>query len=101
MKQYQMTFLNKTVRETGGFIHHYLLTTCFILLSLFATAQTKVSSLSNNEWLQMITANAIKSPGNSPVKAPPGYALYFSQAGAINVPYLVYVPMHYDPTHAH
>lgn len=58
--------------------------------------------ISNKEWLKTITANAISKAGDrtSFLKAPSGPALYFTKAGDINVPYLVYVPRDYDPTHS-
>jgi len=78
---------------------HFLIA-CFILLSIFSKAQDKISALHSEEWLKMITHNAISkaADGHSFLKAPRGFALYFSKAGSINVPYLVYVPKSYDPS---
>ena len=78
----------------------YYLSFFFILLTLFATAQTKISALGNEQWLKTITGNAIgKATNNTSFsKAPAGYALYFSKAGNIEVPYLVYVPKSYNPS---
>ena len=77
---------------------HFLIA-CFSLLSICSEAQNKISALSNDEWLKMITHNAVSKTTNdhSFLKAPRGFALYFSTAGSINVPYLVYVPKSYNP----
>ncbi len=50
-------------------------------------------------WLKKMTGNAINKPAHRGAfsKAPPGYALYFSHAGKIDFPYVVYVPRSYDP----
>ena len=67
-------------------------------LSFFAHAQyDKVYTAES--WMQAITRNAIK-PGASNGSfgaAPHGFALYFSKAGDLSVPYLVYVPQGYNP----
>ena len=59
-----------------------IFTAAIVLLSLITSAQ------SNEEWLSTIKRNAADKK--------PGYALYFSQAGAISVPYLVYIPKSYN-----
>ncbi|MFI5196953.1 MAG: hypothetical protein ACHQD8_07665, partial [Chitinophagales bacterium] len=69
----------------------------FMFISFAASGQSKVSGLTSDAWLKMITANAISKKGQ-PVRT--GYALYFSQVGNINVPYLVYVPASYNPARA-
>ena len=69
----------------------------FMLISFAATGQSKVIGMKSEDWLKMITANAINKPGQS---IHPGYALYFSSVGEIKVPYLVYVPASYNPARA-
>ena len=73
----------------------FFFVTFFILFSFWAAGQHK-ANLSNEEWLHMITTNANTVP---PQKNVAGFALYFSQAGNIKVPYLVYTPRSYDPAH--
>jgi predicted peptidase len=53
----------------------------------------------SGDWLKKIERNAI-SKGKAGIfsAAKPGYALYFSQSGSVNEPYLVYVPKSYDPS---
>jgi len=88
---------NKQYTKSGFLLFHVL-----ILFSFFATAQESKSPITNEQWLKMITGNAITKAGkpNAFVKPKPGYALYFSQSGSVNEPYLVYVPGSYDPARA-
>ena len=57
-----------------------------ILVSITAEAQSERSRMSSEEWMKMITANAVTKPGQA---VHPGYALYFSQVGDIKVPSLL------------
>jgi poly(3-hydroxybutyrate) depolymerase len=66
-----------------------------LLLSLGACAQT--AKTTEAQWLQSISQHALHNAPTRYGKAPAGLALYFSQAGTISVPYLVYVPKGYDP----
>ncbi len=74
----------------------YFITSIIIVHALIAIGQPGIS---DKEWLKTITANAINKAPNrtSFLKAPSGPALYFTKAGDIDVPYLVYVPIGYDP----
>jgi len=56
-----------------------------ILLPLAGLAQR----MSADAWVRSMTANAVAAKG-SVMK--PGYALYYTQAGSMQVPYIVYVP---------
>jgi len=85
-------------------MRRYFLTVSFIILStIIATSQVKISGLTNEEWLQMLKRHVVKQAANpnSFSKAPHGYALYFSQVGEVNVPYLVYVPKGYNEARSH
>ena len=74
----------------------FLFFTFLLVGSFFASGQ---STGKDSAWLKKITANAISNPEKSGtfLQAAPGYALYFSKAGPLNVPYLVYVPRGYNP----
>ena len=65
----------------------------FLCFSTLAVGQT------NDVWLTNIKRNALPEQSAQAVfrAAPAGFALYFSRAGEINVPYLVRVPKGYDP----
>lgn len=67
----------------------------FILFSASAYGQADAA-----KWQHTITSNTLA--GEQQQKgfrhATPGFALYYSQVGNINEPYLVYVPRSYDPS---
>jgi poly(3-hydroxybutyrate) depolymerase len=65
-----------------------------LALLLFVSCNIAAQSMSNAEWLKTITSNAVTKPGQ-PVR--PGHALYFTQVGDMQVPYIVYVSEKYDP----
>ena len=69
----------------------FFLVAILLFNSFAASGQAKEGMMKSGDWLKMITAN---SAGKT---AHPGYALYFSPVGDINVPYIVYVPKTYDP----
>ena len=81
----------------------FIIFSSLILLSFVVSAQSSKSKLTNDQWLKMITGNAIgkSDKPNTFLKPHPGYALYFAKAGSIDQPYLVYVPMAYDATRPH
>ena len=58
-----------------------------------------IEKANDNLWLQTITHNAVKKTVENNIfpRASTGYALYFSEVDTIQVPYLVYVPLSYDP----
>ena len=89
--------LNIRAAKTISLIFNLLIACC-----LFATAQESKSKITNEQWLKMITGNALGKANRRDafLKPQPGYALYFSQSGAVNEPYLVYVPKSYDPARA-
>ncbi len=60
------------------------------------------SETTSKNWLQSISQNALGRQGERTKfsKAPPGFALYFSRCGTIDMPYLVYIPKSYDPNKA-
>jgi predicted peptidase len=73
--------------------YRYLQVTLLFLFVMSAAGR------SGAQWLKTITANALNKPVTGKYATPSaGYALYFSQAGNINVPYLVYVPKSYNPS---
>ena len=80
-------------------VHRVLLWSAFFIgFYAFGYAQPQSYTVTSDDWLRTIAGNAVKKP--SPASFPaanPGYALYFSQAGQIKVPYLVRVPKNYDP----
>jgi predicted peptidase len=78
-------------------LHNIFVALSFMFLSVTASAQSKASGMESSEWMKMITANAVSKKGQA---VHPGYALYFSKVGDLNVPYLVYVPATYNPAHA-
>jgi poly(3-hydroxybutyrate) depolymerase len=76
-----------------------ILTVVFQGMCFFAHAQYN-EVYTPESWMQTITRNAIKpgAPNGSFAAAPYGFALYFSKAGDLSVPYIVYVPKGYDPS---
>lgn len=71
-------------------MRQFILGTALTAASFAATAQP----LTAGAWLKMITANAVKADKE---QARPGPALYFTQVGDMQVPYIVHVPKRYDP----
>jgi predicted peptidase len=68
----------------------------FLLFAITANAQTN-DEIKAQAWLKDITHNAVSPVAKQAyAKAPYGFALYFSKAGNIDVPYLVYVPRSYN-----
>ncbi len=61
------------------------------------------SKVINQTWLQTIKNNAVSNdlPHGCFHEANKGYALYFSKADSLRVPYLVYVPGNYDSSKPH
>ncbi len=76
------------------------LSALFVFFSFAVSAQLLTGQV-DDTWINTITHNAVAkhAPGAFPA-ASPGCALYFTQAGNIRVPYLVYVPASYNPKHA-
>lgn len=74
-----------------------MMKTLLLLLLYSPAAWCQAGAQDSKVWLDKITHNAL--PANKPgkyQKAAPGPALYFSQAGDIKMPYIVYVPKGYD-----
>ncbi len=74
----------------------------FIFGSILATAQSELSTLSSDQWLAVINAGNLNTPHSyhdykNGGRISHGFALYFVRAGAIDVPYLVYIPASYSP----
>lgn len=69
------------------------------LLSQVALGQELPDSLKSKKWLRTIQNNALEAGSSQAMYKPAnsGYALYFSRADTINVPYLVHVPKSYNP----
>lgn len=68
----------------------------FAVASMFHVSRSCAQEADQDKWLRTISGNAIKTAQGSYQKAPAGYALYFTQAGNIRAPYLVYIPKGYN-----
>ena len=71
----------------------------FVFISSVAVAQL-AGGITSESWLDLVASNAVKK-GNAPgvfSAAPAGLALYFAQSGSIRQPYLVCVPVGYNPS---
>ncbi len=77
----------------------YIAILFFFFAPLVGHGQGDVSGVQSVNWLKEIKAHVVQahSKGGAFAAAKSGYALYFSRAGNINQPYLVYVPEGYDP----
>jgi hypothetical protein len=71
---------------------------CILIFSNTTFGQSD-DSIKVNRWLNTVTTNAIIEPKATETfhNATTGYALYFTQADSLKVPYLVYVPKTYNP----
>ena len=76
-----------------------ILLACLMLCSLYAISQQS-RNLSVDEWVGLITKNAVAPGKTNASLRQSGFALYFTQAGNIRVPYIVYVPKSYNPATA-
>ncbi len=74
-------------------MYKLIATLLFSMVALIAVAQQ------DNAWLKTLKSHSVHySVGKGTFSnAPEGFALYFSDAGNIRVPYIVYVPKGYDP----
>jgi len=53
--------------------------------------------MSSEDWQKLIRGNALNTTSGSFQPPRSGFALYFSKAGNVDEPYLVYVPASYNP----
>ena len=74
-----------------------LLILFLVCLSSFAFAQSEHSAMSADAWQKLIRGNALNTSSGAFQPPRSGFALYFSRAGNVSEPYLVYVPKSYNP----
>ncbi len=80
-------------------LRKYILGILFFFAAAVGYCQQGGGNALPGDWLAGINAHAVQKPSKAGAFAPAksGFALYFSRAGNVDQPYLVYVPKGYDP----